>query len=214
MRTKTKVETKIKLPAAHDWRTTDADEVNKRRQRAREESFVITNTDARHPLFSNFRVKSASGLTYSVEIRGVGDQQSACDCVDFRTNGLGLCKHTEAVLLYLQARHKKLFKSAQTEGSNRLEITVDPAADTLCANNGRNKLPPAAARWFDATGRLHDGPPEAAADALRRLNDADLPQIRLSQEIEPWLEKRRRVAESRRLRHEYELKVQSGEWPA
>src|SRR2546430_16834972 len=29
-----------------------------------------------------------------------------------------------------------------------------------------------------------------------------------------WLENRRRSAERKRLRHEYELKVQSGEWPA
>lgn len=70
MQTTAKADAKIKLPPAHDWRTTDTDEINKRRQRAREESFVITNTDARHPLFSNFQVKSASGLTYSVEIRG------------------------------------------------------------------------------------------------------------------------------------------------
>ena len=34
----------IKLPSAHDWRTTDTDEISKRRQRAREESFVIINT--------------------------------------------------------------------------------------------------------------------------------------------------------------------------
>src|SRR2546430_13676810 len=29
-----------------------------------------------------------------------------------------------------------------------------------------------------------------------------------------WLENRRRAAERKQLRHEYELKVQSGEWPA
>lgn len=212
-KTAPKTAPKVKLPPAHDWRTTDADEINKRRQRARDESFAITNTDARHPLFSNFRVKSASGLTYAVEIRGLREQQSACDCVDFRTNGLGLCKHTEAVLLYLAARHKKRFKSALAEGSNRLEITVDAAPDTLRAHIGRNPLPPAAGKWFDADGRLRGGPPEDAAEALRRLRDSGIPQIRLSQEIEPWLEKRRRLAESRRLRHEYELKVQSGEWP-
>ena len=34
---------------AHDWRTTDADETNKRRLRAQQESFAITNQDARHP---------------------------------------------------------------------------------------------------------------------------------------------------------------------
>ena len=204
---------KLKLRPAHDWRTTDTDEINKRRQRASEESFVITNTDARHPIFSNFRVKSASGLTYSVEIRNVRDDQSACDCVDFRTNGLALCKHTEAVRLHLQARHKKLFKSAQLAGSNRIEVTVDPVADTLSVLNGQGKLPPGVGRWFNDNGRLN-GTPETALDALRRLRDADHPQIRISQEVEPWLENRRRVAERRQLRHEYELKVQSGEWPA
>lgn len=33
----------IKVPSVHDWRTTDADEINKRRLRAREESFTISN---------------------------------------------------------------------------------------------------------------------------------------------------------------------------
>lgn len=41
----------IKLPSAHHWRTTDEDELNKRRVRAREESFNITNTDPSHPIF-------------------------------------------------------------------------------------------------------------------------------------------------------------------
>ena len=68
---------KFKLPPAHDWRSTDTDEINKRRQRAREEVFAITNTDLRHPIFSNFCVESASGLTYSVEIRGLDARQQA-----------------------------------------------------------------------------------------------------------------------------------------
>ncbi|MCL5098090.1 MAG: DEAD/DEAH box helicase [Candidatus Omnitrophica bacterium] len=201
------------MPPAHDWRTTDADEINKRRQRALEESFVITNITPAHPIFSNFRVQSASGLTYSVEIRDLNLRQVACDCVDFRTNGLGFCKHVEAVRLYLEARHKRLFKSALATGSDRIEVTVDSAADTLCVKSGGGKLPRAVGKWFDADGRLLDGSPEEALEALRRLRDTDFPQIRLSQEIEPWLENRRRAAERQQLRREYELKVQSGEWP-
>ena len=46
----------VKLPSPHDWRTTDTDEINKRRQRARDEAFTIANLDPRHPIFSNFRV--------------------------------------------------------------------------------------------------------------------------------------------------------------
>src|SRR6266436_3415678 len=205
---------KLKLPPAHDWRTTDTDEVNKRRQRAREEVFTITNIDPRHPVFSDFRVKSASGQTYSVEIRSLNAHQSVCDCVDFRTNGLGFCKHVEAVTLYLQARHKQLLKSAQAAGSNRIEVAIDAASDTLCVLDSQKKLPRPVGKWFDPLGRLLNGSPDAALEALRQLRDTDFPQLRLSQEIEPWLENRRRVSERRQLRHEYEVKVQKGEWPA
>jgi superfamily II DNA or RNA helicase len=214
MRAKAKSKTVFKLPPAHDWRTSDADEIAKRRQRAREESFVISNGTPEHPIFSNFHVKSASGLTYAVEIRGLNSRQSACDCVDFRTNGLGLCKHIEAVLLYLQARHKKQFKAAQAVGSDRIEVTVDPAQDTLRVADGDGKLPGPVAQWFDAEGNLGADSPESAIEGLRRLRDDGFPQIRLSQEIEPWLENRRRATERRQLRHEYEIKVQSGEWPS
>jgi SNF2 family DNA or RNA helicase len=47
---------------------------------------------------------------------------------------------------------------------------------------------------------------EAARDAV--------PLLRVSQDVAPWLEHRRRAAERKQLRHAYELKVQSGEWPA
>jgi superfamily II DNA/RNA helicase len=210
----TKKNSKPKLPPAHDWRTTDIDEINKRRQRAREESFVITNATPAHPFFSNFRVKSASGLTYSVEVRDLATRQFACDCVDFRINGLGVCKHVEAVLLQLQARHRNLFKTAHASGSNRIEVIVDNAADSLRVLDNHNPQIRAVGKWFDAHGCLVNGSPETALEALRQLRDADFPQIRLSQEIEPWLEQRRYAAERKQLRHEYELKVQSGEWPA
>lgn len=202
------------LPPAHDWRTTDTDEINKRRQRARDEAFLITNLTPTYPVFSNFHVKSASGLTYSVEIRDLASHQFACDCVDFRINGLGVCKHVEAVLLQLEARHKKPFKTAHISGSSRIEIVLDRAADSVRVLNGHTRLPRAVGKWFDAQGYLANGSPEAALDALRQLQDAGLPEVRLSQEIEPWLENRRRISERKQLRHEYELKVQSGEWPA
>jgi len=81
---------------------------------------------------------------------------------------------------------------------------------TLYACSRPGKLPSTVGKWFDADGRLLNGPPEAAVDALHRLRDANFPQIRISQEVGPWLENRRRVVERRQLRHEYELKVQGG----
>jgi superfamily II DNA or RNA helicase len=203
-----------KLPPAHDWRTTDTDEINKRRQRARDEAFEITNSTPIHPIFSNFRVKSATGLTYSVEIRDLSARQFACDCVDFRINGLGVCKHVEAVLLLLEARQKNRFKAAHASGSDRLEVIVDRASDALRILNGKGPLPAVVRQWFDAHGFLTNALSETALEALRKLRDGKFPKIRLSQEVEPWMETRRLAAERKQIRHEYELKVQSGEWPA
>src|SRR2546425_8897444 len=157
----------IKVPAEHDWRTTDADEMNKRRLRAQQETFTIGNLDARHPIYSNFRVQSGSGMTYCVEVRDLRQKQCACDCVDFRINGLGTCKHVEAVLLHLQARFRRLFKLAQQEGSKRIELVVDAAADTLRVVNCQGNLPRAVQKWFDADGRLANGSPEEMLEALR-----------------------------------------------
>src|SRR6266478_2320326 len=97
------------VPPVHDWRTTDEEEIGRRRERAQSEAFAITNLDPSHPVFSQFRVQSPTGRIYSVEIRDVRERQFACDCVDFRTNGLGTCKHVEAVLLQLEARQRQLF---------------------------------------------------------------------------------------------------------
>jgi hypothetical protein len=209
-----KSEPEITLPPVHDWRTTDEDEINRRRKRAREESFVICNGDARFPVFSNFSVGSGSGLTYAVEIRDVAGRQFACACQDFRKNGLGTCKHVEAVLLHLEARFKRLFAQAVKNGSPRVDIAPDDAENTLLVERGLAQLPAAVREWFNKDGRLNGLPVEEALTGLEKLRAADLPELRLSQEIAPWLEERHRRTERKELRREYELKVQSGEWPA
>ena len=207
-------EPEIVVPPAHDWRTTDEDEVNRRRLRAREGAFVIRNADARFPVFSDFPVRSDSGLTYTVEIRDVVARLFACGCQDFRKNGLGTCKHVEAVLLHLEARFKKLLTRAAIDGSPRVDIVPDGGADSLRVERGLGRLPKALRAWFDQEGRLTGAPVDEALAALEKLRAADLPELRLSQEIGPWVEARCRRAERTELRRAYELKVQGGEWPA
>ncbi|HXI50746.1 MAG TPA: hypothetical protein VNH84_04560, partial [Candidatus Saccharimonadales bacterium] len=120
----------LEAPSPHNWRSTDDEEIDRRRWRAQTESFSITNIDPRHPIFSNFRVRSSSGLMYCVEIRSLSERQFACQCVDFRINGLGTCKHVEAVLGLLEARFRKLWPGAIKDGSPRLEVVLDASADT------------------------------------------------------------------------------------
>ncbi|MCP5524603.1 MAG: DEAD/DEAH box helicase [Verrucomicrobiales bacterium] len=207
-------EDEIHLPPQHDWRTTDEDEVNRRRLRAREESFVIRNLDTRFPIFSNFSVGSGSGLTYAVEIRDVAGRQFACTCQDFRKNGLGTCKHVEAVLLHLEGRFRRLFGRAVSDGSERIDLVPDAEAGGIRVERGWDRLSRTIRRDFDSEGRLSGTSMEEALPRLEKLRMERLPELRLSQEIAPWLEERRRQQERKALRHEYELRVQSGEWPA
>jgi hypothetical protein len=209
----TTLQAEIPTRSVHDWRTTDEDEINRRRMRARTEPFGITNSDATHPIFSNFQVKSGSGLTYSVEVRDVHRRQFDCECVDFRINGLGTCKHVEAVLTHLEARFKRLFRTAASNGSGRLDVMPDSERESIRLMNGHGPKPAALRQWFDEDGSLKEGSPEMAVEELKRLAREEVPQLRVSQELERWLEARRRTEERKQLRREYELKVQNGEWP-
>jgi hypothetical protein len=202
------------VPSHHNWRTTDEDEINRRRERAQAEDLKITNITPAHPIFSNFQVKSGSGLTYSVEVRDLGQRQFACQCVDFRINGLGTCKHVEAVLLNLQARYARAFRAARQKGSARFEVLPDPLRDTLRLVNGHGPLPSVLREWFNDDGQLIESAPEKATEALRQLAAKNLPQLRVSQDLDPWLQERGRAAGRKELRRQYEHKVQSGEWPA
>src|SRR5688572_22416731 len=111
------------LPPPTDWRTTDADEILKRQVRAREERARIENLDSAHVIFSDFAVRSPSGLTYRVEIRDVARRQFFCTCTDFRINGLGTCKHVEAVLLRQSRKHRPEFAAAK-RGVSSLRIDI------------------------------------------------------------------------------------------
>jgi SNF2 family DNA or RNA helicase len=202
------------VPSLHDWRTTDEQEIARRRLRAQAERFAISNCDPTHPIFSNFRVKSGSGKTYSVEIRDVAGRQFSCECVDFRINGLGTCKHVEAVLRHLGVRFRRLFEGAARQGSTRVDLVPDASRDRLRLLWRNGKLPGSLANWFGKNGRQREVDPEEVVAAVEGLRASGATEVRVSQEVAPWLEARRLVAERRQMRHDYEVRVQRGEWPS
>ncbi|MCC5928816.1 MAG: DEAD/DEAH box helicase [Cyclobacteriaceae bacterium] len=78
-----------------------------RRQFAANNTFEIRNIGT-HPVYSDFSVHNpATQNTYKVAIRSnekqiqQGHNYNFCECYDFKTNGLGTCKHIEAVWLHL-----------------------------------------------------------------------------------------------------------------
>lgn len=200
------------LPPVDDWRTSDQDEITRRRLRAREEHPEIVNRDARFPVYTNFEVHSQSGVTYAVEIRDLAQRQFSCECVDFRVNGLRTCKHVEAVLDQLDERQPSVFAAALTNGSPRMDLVPDREAQTLVVERNVDRLPRPLQRLFDREGLLVAGYlPEMALEMWKAQTQ---PELRISQEVGIWLECRRRETEGLALRRSYEHNVQSGTWPA
>ena len=129
----------VPQPPPSDWRTTDQDEIQRRIQRAIDEKHAVTNLDPQHPVFSNFRVSSPSGMTYQVEVRDLKERTFSCTCPDFRINGLGTCKHIEATLIWLKRRFKGDVRLAEKSDSSRIDIV--PSDDSIRVERNLTKLP-------------------------------------------------------------------------
>ncbi len=72
-----------------------------RKQYAGTHTFNIKNKGT-HPVFSDFEVYNPeTKLTYKVALRSKDNSANFCECGDFKTNGLGTCKHIEAVFRYI-----------------------------------------------------------------------------------------------------------------
>src|SRR5215510_9106401 len=85
-------------PALPGWRTSDDDEILVRRWRGRTEALAAIPLESSEPFFGTFRVQSASGASYDVEIRSLTAFVNSCGCIDHRVNGLGTCKHIEGAV--------------------------------------------------------------------------------------------------------------------
>ncbi len=199
------------LPPATDWRTTDKQELLKRRIRAKEETFRISNCFPEHPVFSNFSVKSGSGLTYSVEIRDLQNREFDCTCTDFRINGLGSCKHVEAVILQLKKRQKAAFHQALSEPSSHIDIVPDDSVNLLWVERNLAKMPPSLRVYFDADGLQNKG--VDSSELVGRLKRSRSRYIRLSQTVEPWLRHQEIDRERKASRRDYETGIITGHHP-
>jgi SNF2 family DNA or RNA helicase len=89
-------------------------QILERRERARNVIARILTKPERGP-FGDYRLKSTSGKTYRVAMRGTSLFENFCSCPDFSVNTLGTCKHIEALLLRLRQRHGKALERKKLE---------------------------------------------------------------------------------------------------
>jgi hypothetical protein len=211
------------------WRTSDEDEIERRRLRAEAEDLAVRDLEpACHP-YGTFAVVSGTGdgedsREYRVEIRSLAERWNTCNCPDHRVNGLGTCKHLEAVLRHL-ARDDGARdggpEAAASPGRRRprvevfLDRTASPPEARILRPPGRpsKKVEELVAPFFGTGGTLL-APPEAAVPALARRLDA-APRsvrqgVRLSAELPRWAAEEARRAERRTARERFLADVQAG----
>ncbi len=87
-------------------------QIAERQQRATALPLKILKRPPTGP-YGDYAVKSESGKTYKVAMRGLGLFENYCSCPDFAVNTLGTCKHIEALLLQLRKRHQKTLEGAK-----------------------------------------------------------------------------------------------------
>jgi len=174
------------------WRTTDEEEIERRRLRASQELFLIKAVEPGHPFYGRFACHSkASGRTYLVEIRSLTQPENACQCPDFLSNGLGTCKHIEAVLSHTARGQRRRFTQAAQEGSPMVEVylsryeapEIKVAWPAEVSRAAKTLLSP----FFSSTGSLLADPVDAFPSikrALHRASEAVQKEIRIGMEVE------------------------------
>jgi hypothetical protein len=191
-----------RAPPLQGWLSNDEDEIERRRWRGQTEILGVEALESAHPYFGSFRVRSASGGSYDLEIRSLTERLNTCGCADHRVNGLGTCKHIEGVLAALRRRGKRAFNTAARAGSARVEMFVPRNGDatprllwpTTVPDPIRNLLAP----FVGDAGALRDTTPatlQAITAAVATADPAIQAQIRISSSIAPWIaEVNRRIA--------------------
>jgi superfamily II DNA/RNA helicase len=183
-----------KAPAPQGWATTDEDEIRMRQYRAATEAMDIAPLDKKEPYYSRFTVRAKSTLNpYCVEIRTLDRYENTCSCPDFRVNGLGTCKHIEAVMNRLRKKSARSFAAAAASGPFLAEAYLmrqgHPEVRLLLPAKTPKVVKTFFQPFFGADGRLLGDPSSAVPALIRAWQHATVKVhlcARLSSDVESW----------------------------
>ncbi len=200
------------------WSTSDADEIERRRTRGATEALQIKSPARADDCFGIHQVASDGGQTYHVEIRSFAVPINSCDCPDHRINGLGTCKHIEAAMNRLQYRRKHAFKDVADKGSPYIEVFLDRRDHQVrigwpSSGQRRSAAGDLLTPFFGDDGILV-GDPLDKLPTLQRAVDASHPavrrKVRISKQLNAWLETLDRRQQRIRGRRHFETEVAAG----
>src|SRR6266498_258959 len=171
-------------------------QIAERRERAANAVLEVLERPGREP-YGDYKVKSASGKTYRVAVRGPGLFENYCSCPDFAANTLGTCKHIEAMLLQLRRRRRKALETTEyrrTRASisllygDSIEVRLHLPASPSPA------LRSLAAEYFDREGLLPRQHYRQFAQVLEGFRSADGQAVIYSDVLE-YIDRENELAE-------------------
>lgn len=182
-------------PPLRGWKTTNEEEIERRRLRASIEPINVEPLEPGQPFYGTFIARSRdSARAYFVEIRSLSAQENSCQCIDYQTNGLATCKHIEAVLFHLCKGRIRQFKKAAQEGSPFVEVYLSrrgtPKIKVAWPGKTSEITRSIVAPFFSSSDTLLADPIQAIPALKRTI--AGQPkkvqrEIRIARDVEEWI---------------------------
>jgi hypothetical protein len=165
--------------------------------------------------YGDYRVKSPSGKTYRVAMRGPGLFENYCSCPDFAVNTLGTCKHIEALLLRLGKRYGKTLEGrrfARARASISLQYGETIAVRLRLPAQPSPALRKLAEEYFDPAGLLRPEHFRGFHRVLEVFRQTDLDAVIYSDVLE-YLDRENELAEGLDMERQLLAKLRRGQDP-
>ena len=123
--------------------------------------FRIEKLDVTNPVFGDYAVYNPeSASNYKVALRSREGDRNFCECLDFKTNHLGTCKHIEAVIRHLEAKRglKKILKEGYEPPYSSVYLAYGEVrrVKLRIGSDKAEKFAALASAYFDADMVLRD----------------------------------------------------------
>jgi SNF2 family DNA or RNA helicase len=166
--------------------------------------------------YGDYKIKSSSGQTYRIALRGPSLFENYCSCPDFAVNTLGTCKHIEAMLSRLKPRRRKTLETAAYH-RNRASISLK-YGETIevwlhLPASPSQALRSLAAQYFDSGALLERKHYGQFAEVLAEIQKAD-DQAVVYSDVLDYLDRENELAEGVELERKLLAKLKQGKDPA
>jgi SNF2 family DNA or RNA helicase len=189
-------------------------QIAERRERAAATIAKVLERPSGEP-YGDYRVKSASGKTYRIAMRGPGLFENYCSCLDFAVNTLGTCKHIEALLSRLAKRYGKSLenrKFTRSRASISLQYGETIAVRLRLPADPSPALRKLAEEYFDPAGLLRPEHFRSFHRVIEVFRQTDLDAVVYSDVLE-YLDRENELAEGLELERQLLAKLRRGRRP-